>query len=65
MSLMNRPILIPPVDYSKVSDENWSKTFGRVNKFSDAAEDVNVPPRTYEQRLAEYMESHAEDKEAF
>jgi len=53
--------LIPPTMYSSVSDENWYKIFGKVNKYMDSPDDNKIV-RTYEDRLKEYLEKQSKKK---
>ena len=51
-------MLIPPTTFSKVSDENWEKVFGRVNKYvkKDSDKECENCP-TYEERLKRFLKN--------
>jgi len=60
MSVFDRKLLIPPIVYSKCSDDNWEKIFGRVNTRSKTSDDVEKKHgRTYMERMMTHLRTHA------
>jgi len=54
-------MLIPPVDYKDVSDEDWEKAFGRVNKYVEKADELGTGKiQTYEQYLQKKLNAQKE-----
>lgn len=57
--------LIPPTIYASVSDENWYKIFGKVNREGDSPEDYKGKTgRTYEERVKDFLEKQSKKKTA-